>query len=85
MSIDLFPAGPESEPTALPKWVNVKRCLTVDCSACGTSLGIEDDGITFHYPTLTELRKDADAVGWTFPEDGPLCQDCTDDAEDVTA
>lgn len=80
MSTELFEAGPESEPTALPKWVNVERCLTADCIECDTGLGNEDEGVAFHFSTLDELRTEAEEQGWTITADGLLCDECAKDA-----
>jgi hypothetical protein len=75
----LFAAGPESEPTALPKWVHVIQCLTLECSACNDDLGYDEDEVaTSHYSTFKELLEDADRQDWTFPETGPLCRECSD-------
>jgi len=76
---ELFPAAAESEPTSLPKWIKVTRCLTAECEVCHDELGEwEDEGQVIHFADMDEVRKEIADKEWTHTKDGLICPDCAE-------
>lgn len=57
--------------------VRTITCIEVSCQDCGGfDLG-DDYGYTLHFQSLDEARTTLLEANWTWPDDGPRCQQCS--------
>ncbi|MBT0771364.1 hypothetical protein KIH74_20670 [Kineosporia sp. J2-2] len=54
-------------------------CVFVTCDECGTAIGREDEGVTFHYPDPGEAKQWATGWGWKTNGHRWVCGYCQEE------
>jgi hypothetical protein len=54
-------------------------CVSMTCDACGSAVGQEEEGVTFHFPGGAEAEHLATAWGWRTNGRLWMCEPCRED------